>query len=177
MHLMARVLLERETVEGEACKALLENKWDEYVAREPELEAKREAEEQAARKKDKDVLRKKAADEKRENHTHGKHNRHDGTVIDKLETMLSAEGINVQMKPERPLERDDEDASKAASKTAASKVAPKAAGKPASTTTKPASAPAEKPTSQSADAADTTPQATEKPLRGTGSTKSDSSKE
>lgn len=177
MHLMARVLLERETVEGEACKALLENKWDEYVAHEPELEAKREAEEQAARKKDKDVLRKKAADEKRENHTHGKHNRHDGTVIDKLETMLSAEGINVQMKPERPLERDDEDASKAASKTAAPKVAPKAAGKPASTTTKPASAPAEKPTSQSADAADTTPQATEKPLRGTGSTKSDSSKE
>ena len=32
--LMAKVLLERETVEGEAVDALLDNKWDEYLARE-----------------------------------------------------------------------------------------------------------------------------------------------
>ena len=32
MDTMARVLLERETVEGEAVDALLEDRWDEYVA-------------------------------------------------------------------------------------------------------------------------------------------------
>lgn len=31
---MAEVLIERETVEGEACDALLDNKWDEYIANE-----------------------------------------------------------------------------------------------------------------------------------------------
>lgn len=34
MHLMARVLLERETVDGKAATALLDNKWDEYLATE-----------------------------------------------------------------------------------------------------------------------------------------------
>ena len=34
---MASVLLERETVEGEACEALLDNKWDEYLAREDDI--------------------------------------------------------------------------------------------------------------------------------------------
>ena len=34
LDLMAKVLLERETVEGEAVDALLDNKWDEYLARE-----------------------------------------------------------------------------------------------------------------------------------------------
>ena len=32
MGTMARVLLERETVEGEAVDALLEDRWGEYVA-------------------------------------------------------------------------------------------------------------------------------------------------
>ena len=41
MHLMARVLLERETVEDEACQALLDNRWAEYVAHEQSEEGKR----------------------------------------------------------------------------------------------------------------------------------------
>ena len=36
MHLMASVLLERETVDGEACEALLNNEWDAYLEREQE---------------------------------------------------------------------------------------------------------------------------------------------
>ncbi len=36
MNLMASVLLERETVDGKACQALLDNKWDEYLAHEDE---------------------------------------------------------------------------------------------------------------------------------------------
>ena len=52
MHLMASVLLERETVDGEACQALLDNKWDEYLAREDEIIARKEAEEAAARARD-----------------------------------------------------------------------------------------------------------------------------
>ena len=36
LQLMADVLLERETVEGDAVEALLDNKWDEYLAREQE---------------------------------------------------------------------------------------------------------------------------------------------
>ena len=52
MHLMASVLLERETVEGEACQALLDNSWDEYLAREDEIIARKEAEEAAARARD-----------------------------------------------------------------------------------------------------------------------------
>lgn len=43
MDLMASVLLERETVEGEACEALLDNKWDEYLAREDDIIAAKEA--------------------------------------------------------------------------------------------------------------------------------------
>ena len=34
LQLMAEVLLERETVEGDAVEALLDNTWDEYLARE-----------------------------------------------------------------------------------------------------------------------------------------------
>ncbi|WP_242369026.1 ATP-dependent zinc metalloprotease FtsH [Adlercreutzia muris] len=56
MDLMASVLLERETVEGEACEALLDNKWDEYLAREDEIIAAKEAEEAAARAKDAEML-------------------------------------------------------------------------------------------------------------------------
>ncbi len=52
MDLMASVLLERETVEGEACQALLDNKWPEYLAREKEIIAEHEREEAAARARD-----------------------------------------------------------------------------------------------------------------------------
>lgn len=52
MDLMASVLIDRETVEGEACQALLENKWDDYLSREKDIIAKRDAEEEEARKKD-----------------------------------------------------------------------------------------------------------------------------
>ncbi|MDR0351027.1 MAG: ATP-dependent zinc metalloprotease FtsH, partial [Coriobacteriales bacterium] len=37
MELMVRVLLERETVEGQALEALLENTWDDYVQHEDEI--------------------------------------------------------------------------------------------------------------------------------------------
>ena len=40
MHLMATVLLERETVDGDACQALLDNRWQEYLAGEAEQKAK-----------------------------------------------------------------------------------------------------------------------------------------
>ncbi len=52
MDLMASVLLERETVEGEACAALLDNKWDDYLKREGDIIAAKEAEEAAARARD-----------------------------------------------------------------------------------------------------------------------------
>jgi len=41
IELMVEVLIDRETVEGEALKALLECKWDEYVANEDEYLAKK----------------------------------------------------------------------------------------------------------------------------------------
>ena len=48
MDLMAAVLLERETIDGEACTALLDNRWDEHLQKEQEeAAAKREADEQA----------------------------------------------------------------------------------------------------------------------------------
>ena len=49
MDLMASVLLERETVEGEACQALLDNEWDAYLAREGDIVAAHEREEAEAR--------------------------------------------------------------------------------------------------------------------------------
>lgn len=52
MKLMKDVLMERETVEGEACHMLLDGKWDEYLVREKDIIAKRDAEEAAARAKD-----------------------------------------------------------------------------------------------------------------------------
>ena len=63
MDLMASVLLERETVEGEACEALLDNKWDEYLAREGDIIAAKEAEEAAARAKDAQLLAEREAAE------------------------------------------------------------------------------------------------------------------
>ena len=56
MHLMASVLLDRETVEGEACQALLDNKWDEYLAREGDIIAAKEREEAEARARDAQML-------------------------------------------------------------------------------------------------------------------------
>jgi cell division protease FtsH len=47
MHLMASVLLERETVDGAACQALLDNKWDEYLAQESSEEGRKAREEAA----------------------------------------------------------------------------------------------------------------------------------
>ncbi len=52
MNLMASVLLERETVEGEACQALLDGKWQDYLEHEHEIIAKHEQEEAEARAKD-----------------------------------------------------------------------------------------------------------------------------
>ena len=42
LKLMEQVLLERETVEGEAVEALLDDKWDEYLASHPEEQKKEE---------------------------------------------------------------------------------------------------------------------------------------
>ncbi len=52
MDLMANVLLERETVEGEACQALLNNTWNDYLDHESEIIAKHEREEAEARARD-----------------------------------------------------------------------------------------------------------------------------
>ena len=72
MDLMASVLLDRETVEGEACDALLENNWDDYLVREKDIIAKREAEEEAARKKDEEehpeLLQDEEDEEKKKHH-------------------------------------------------------------------------------------------------------------
>ena len=40
MEIMAKVLLQRETVEGEAVNALLDGTWDEYMAKHPEAAEK-----------------------------------------------------------------------------------------------------------------------------------------
>ncbi len=48
--LMKDVLLERETVEGEAVEALLDDKWDAYLSREEELRAAKEARNEDAAK-------------------------------------------------------------------------------------------------------------------------------
>ena len=52
MDLMASVLLERETVDGEACQALLDNRWSEYLEHEDEIIAKKDREEAEARARD-----------------------------------------------------------------------------------------------------------------------------
>lgn len=39
---MAKVLLERETVEGDAVNALLDNEWDAYLEREGDILAAKE---------------------------------------------------------------------------------------------------------------------------------------
>ena len=61
MNLMAKVLLERETVEGEACQALLDGKWDEYLLREGDIIAAKEREEAEARAADERKLAAEAA--------------------------------------------------------------------------------------------------------------------
>ena len=52
MDLMASVLLERETVDGAACQALLDNRWSEYLEHEDEITAKKDREEAEARERD-----------------------------------------------------------------------------------------------------------------------------
>ena len=62
MHTMARVLLERETVDGEACQALLDDTWEDYLSREDEIIAKREADEAAAKKAAEEAAVQRAAE-------------------------------------------------------------------------------------------------------------------
>ncbi|MCL1797940.1 MAG: ATP-dependent zinc metalloprotease FtsH [Eggerthellaceae bacterium] len=64
IELMTSVLLERETVDGEACDALLNNTWTDYLAHEEEIIAKKEAEEAAARAKDAERLAALEAEQK-----------------------------------------------------------------------------------------------------------------
>ena len=52
METMAEVLLQRETVEGEAVNALLDGTWDEYVAKHPEVAAEKPAEAEAEKPAD-----------------------------------------------------------------------------------------------------------------------------
>ena len=49
MHTMAQVLLERETVDGEACQALLDGTWEDYLSREGDIIAKQQADEAVAK--------------------------------------------------------------------------------------------------------------------------------
>jgi len=51
LELMADVLIERETVDGEAAQALLDDKWDEYLVHEKDILAAKEAEEKDAAEK------------------------------------------------------------------------------------------------------------------------------
>ena len=48
LDLMAKVLLERETVEGEAVEALLDNEWESYLEREGDIKSAKEARNDAA---------------------------------------------------------------------------------------------------------------------------------
>jgi cell division protease FtsH len=59
--LMASVLLERETVDGEAAQALLDNRWDEYVSEEQKIKAAKEAENEERRKAAEDEAARLAA--------------------------------------------------------------------------------------------------------------------
>ncbi len=56
MHLMAKVLLERETVDGAAAKALLDNRWEEYLTTEDEEKRKIEEADAAAEAAEKAAL-------------------------------------------------------------------------------------------------------------------------
>ena len=60
INLMAEVLMERETVEGEALNALLDNNWDEYLKNEDEILAKKAEEERKQIEEDERI----AAEEK-----------------------------------------------------------------------------------------------------------------
>ena len=60
MHLMAKVLRQRETIDGIACEMLLDNKWDEFLAMEDDLKAKAAAEEAAASARNAQLLAEQA---------------------------------------------------------------------------------------------------------------------
>ncbi len=86
MHNMAAVLLERETVEGEACEALLNNKWEEYLEHEVDLIAQREKEEAEARAHDDEILAKlheQQAEEEAKNGSGSGH--HPGQILGHLD--------------------------------------------------------------------------------------------
>ncbi len=72
MHTMAAVLLDRETVEGEACDALLNNTWDDYLVHEVDLIAQREKEEAEARAHDDEILERMHAQQQAEAAQEGK---------------------------------------------------------------------------------------------------------
>jgi cell division protease FtsH len=61
MELMVQVLLERETVDGEALAALLENRWDDYLEHEDEILARRAEE---LRKQEEDDEKRRAEEQK-----------------------------------------------------------------------------------------------------------------
>ncbi|TXF38672.1 ATP-dependent metallopeptidase FtsH/Yme1/Tma family protein [Collinsella sp. BA40] len=62
LDLMAQVLLERETVEGDAVTALLDNEWDSYLEREVDIRAAKEERNAAAARKPKQGDEEIAAD-------------------------------------------------------------------------------------------------------------------
>ena len=62
LDLMAQVLLERETVEGDAVTALLDNEWDSYLEREVDIRAAKEERNAAAARKPKQSDEEIAAD-------------------------------------------------------------------------------------------------------------------
>ena len=62
LDLMAQVLLERETVEGDAVTALLDNEWDSYLEREVDIRAAKEERNAAAARKPKQSGEEIAAD-------------------------------------------------------------------------------------------------------------------
>ena len=69
LDLMVSVLLERETIEGEAVKALLDNKWDEYLSKEKELEDQKQGQEEeleAADKSEHEAPEDESVDESKE---------------------------------------------------------------------------------------------------------------
>lgn len=70
MDLMAEVLMERETVEGEACQELLAGHWDEYLVREKDILKQQELEEEEARKKDELEHPEIFMDDKNDSHYH-----------------------------------------------------------------------------------------------------------
>ncbi|MDO5044013.1 MAG: ATP-dependent zinc metalloprotease FtsH [Coriobacteriia bacterium] len=60
LDLMVKVLLERETIEGKAVEALLNNTWDEYLVEEAKLKEKKAIEEAEQAKRDEELVAQEA---------------------------------------------------------------------------------------------------------------------